>query len=257
MLSYTKFGLVPILLLILVSCNNNSDSLFEQTPLQPTAEKSVSFTPCELGEFHNTALDHIASDVPDSESGDAIEGMNFMIGSYERSVYSNFNRSDATLLMANIPSSGDLLYYADSDFRQNVNQEVFLVLDQLLAKNLITSDMHAILEGIMQNADNTTELKTLQSHWNKIATGHSNDGFISFVFCLAYDSNYYWDNYDGRHGPIVKITPVQFDIGGAIVGTGISLLRGNDLSNSIANGVVTAVIASSGVFGRIGRWLMK
>lgn len=78
---------------------------------------------------------------------------------------------------------------------------------------------------------------------------------------MSISSTEYWAINNHNEGEIVtRISPAHVDVGGLIVGMGLTALAQDDLGwddvpNIIAGGVMTGVVASSGIAGKVGRWL--
>lgn len=255
--------------LLLTSCIPDD---LNQTDINQINESNESeVRNCNYGDFHNFALmefylEFDASLTPIS-SGEAIN----ILDSFYYSLTENYTCIDAhalpdSIVMNEIFWVNNMLYNHDI---QNYINQANESLDFLIQSNFLTSFEGEVIKTILNAPLSHNSIQQAKYALNNNPDSLSYNGSIShMIVSVAQNSFMFWESYSGdvittfaNDSTIITsgITPVHIDIGGVIVGTALgvsyNLDSENIVSRALATGIMTGVVASSGVIGRVGRWV--
>ena len=221
----------------------------------------VSYDPCLVGEFHNVSLEKVIIGVPDDIAATPEAGIEVMKEIYENS-YNEFNSENDLELPMYIVSNDLLLQVAENKSSTLSKSNIKDKIDDLAETSLIDAFEKEALYRMMDNMDDIAVLQEIKADLvGRNYSYESGQGVISRgAICLAISSTEYWASSLHNAGQISTRTPAHIDVGAFLVGAAVTAIAQDDLGwedvpNIIAGGVITGVVASSGVAGRIGRWL--
>lgn len=244
--------LLFVFLFAIIACENDNPS----NPYDLSVNNT--FDPCIIGDFHNYALDRLILEVPTNVSASSPEiGMDLMRNIYNVSLD---EYSDDFELEPVYVANEVLLEVVSEEFRDISDVAIQEDIEILENNGLISEEESSLMFNAYKAAGNLNALEVLKVEWeSKNYDLSKSEGSISLAtICLAISSTEYWNSYNhNEETAIVRLSPAHADVGGFIVGAALGGLSGDDISTSMGKGIVTAVVASSGIAGRIGRWLFK
>jgi hypothetical protein len=252
------------------SCSNSviegDDFNFENRTINFRSDDEIN----GIGEFHNLGLDSLFNVIPDSSVASTKkqvfdllmeEGKSFyynncsLLPSYYP-VDSSVNSVDSLLLVSCIDTLLNGNYQADPERVAKAS------IDLLYEDEIISSTEKNMLYSALENAENIDSLQALQDQWNQLFGSQVNTTAGSKLtygaISVGIASYYYWNDSNAPNQQEgARANPA--DIGGFIVGFGISyVMNRNDpnwLSKSILLGIMSALIGSLGIVAKLGQWI--
>ncbi|HMP29063.1 MAG TPA: hypothetical protein PKD85_05660 [Saprospiraceae bacterium] len=227
------------------------------------SDASNYFNLNKVGDFHNYALEKIITNCPESPIISSISGAQTIRAEYLLSLnnYREINK-DFKLKSGKL-TEDEILFFASKDFQKQCSFLVAENLDLLLKKSLINFKEKEFLTQIYDNCNSIDELNIItQIITNLRYSSNFSKQYIKSVHNLARGSAQFWLNNNSLITNGNLRTPIHVDVGGVIVGCAIAAFRQEsleveDIPEIMAAGIMTGVVASSGIAGRIGRWLFK
>lgn len=142
-----------------------------------------------------------------------------------------------------------------------------ILRDQDLINNYELSLLREIHNKVKANRDGSIGATELQEYlsekkleWdNQDFTECDNYGYVSgLVLSIGQNSLEYWLDYES--GQIeLRVAPwVAADVGGALIGAVTGAIVGDGDMDAVAGGIVAgAIVGSTGLAGRLGKWLFR
>jgi hypothetical protein len=253
--------LVPLFLVFLgfLACNQDEST-------ESVTESINYFDPCEVGAFHNYALANLISGVPEREYANTPEeGVDFLREIYRQSFSSYSSQLIFDDLEPEEITNEVLLGVLHKDFHIVDSATIMPYVIALFNNGYILESEINLIANSFNHAGDIVQLQNLLVTWDSFNFDLSSGiGIISkAAICLSLASSEYWENNHFQDNEIMqRVTPAHVDVGGLIIGMGMFALTTDDLSyqdipRMMAAGVMTGVIASSGIAGRIGRFIFR
>ncbi len=262
--------------LIIFSCSEN-----EITDNQVNNLKSN----ISLGKIHNDFLTHtlINFDIP-KEKHSKEEGLtelaNFQIDYMNSLNYNNFDKETAINYFTQmkhlykIENAMDLLEngviienqrFSLTEMNNKLNTDgVISELDTEIT-NKIIQDLNDNLKGIKTDKDVLNSLKEYKTIWVNSQNSISNKGgdYSSIILDISISSLNWWEENSLEANGHNKVAVwIMTDIVGAIAGADLAATAQNFLNDGEINwsvvaaaGLTTAIASSTGIIGKVGKWL--
>lgn len=262
-----KFTIQKLLMVILMLPTLVVFNGCEKTELT-TVPVNVDYHPIDLGGFHNSSLGYLIRNAPLETASSPEAGMQALMMLYDESITHSGLPLASLKELDDAVTEDELLYYASREFQYAAGDKAYLKthIDQLANMQLINDREVALMDDMLASLDDVEQLRALTDQWESenfdISKG---EGYISgAAISLALNSAEFWlENRaligEDKGGLAVRVSPVHADVGGFIVGCTLTAIKNweseNVLAESLAGGVMTGVVASSGIAGRIGRWI--
>jgi len=238
-----------------------------------------------IGEIHNELLTYTYHQYAFSENFNSVDEALIDLGNFQSNYLGNFSNPtiDMNYAQSNIINVRN--YYI-----QNNTKDIFLngveingdnytlaelthylyendaisEIDKNIVNEIINS-LHQNLDGMLSYEELYSELLNHRENWIASQGGtNSKGGDYSFIILdIGINSLEWWSTNSGASS-LQKAVPVWLatDIVGAIGGAGFAAVSQHVFNNGQINwkivaaaGLTTAVTASTGVFGKVGKWL--
>ncbi len=278
-------GLAIIATIFIVACSDNTEANIEAKQLKVADFK-------EVGEIHNQFLTNVKNNFNPDESITNLDEKIDYVTTFNKNFVNNLNiDASEKLELKNYLEEHKNLVVEENIVQQsfginnrllksNDNEpSIFQLIDELKSNGQLSDNSHKILytltESLKSNYEGNLSDELLKSDVEKLISDFDTIGFndeegelVGTILAISISSIEWWEeNPDALNGLASRsfskqktalIVPwLASDIAGAVVGGAIGGVRSGSWRGAGEGALIGAVVASTGVVGRLGKWISK
>ncbi len=280
------FSIFSMALLVtgFVACSSDdSNTVNEENDILSSNSKQLS-----IGEIHNELLTYTFEEYPFPENFDSLDERLINLASFQSNYLGNYNNelTDMAYAQSNMIDVREF-YLTENSMNMFLNgiefnkeQWSLEQINQYLYENGAISNFDkVVVDGILLSlrenlngnlsTDNLyNELVNHKKNWIDSQSHFSNKGgeFSYIILDIGINSLEWWDKNPYTPGMQTNAVPVWIatDIVGAVGGAAFAAISQHVFNDGKINwtivaaaGLTTAITASTGVWGKIGKWLVR